>query len=58
MCIQSIEALDGMNKKFANPYMIFYPVVSRDGTPFPYNKVRSNRHNLIIPLICRRGLVL
>jgi len=30
--------LDGMNKKFANPYVIFYPVVSRDGMPFPINK--------------------
>jgi hypothetical protein len=33
-----VEALDGMNKKFANPYIIFYPVVSRDGMPFPVNK--------------------
>jgi len=30
--------LDGMNKKFANPYVIFYPVLSRDGMPFPVNK--------------------
>lgn len=35
---QLVEALDGMNKKFANPYIIFYPVVSRDGMPFPVNK--------------------
>jgi len=27
-----------MNRKFANPYIIFYPVVSRDGMPFPINK--------------------
>ena len=27
-----------MNKKFANPYVIFYPVLSRDGMPFPINK--------------------
>jgi hypothetical protein len=27
-----------MNKKFANPYVIFYPTVSRDGMPFPINK--------------------
>ena len=27
-----------MNKKFTNPYIIFYPVVSRDGMPFPVNK--------------------
>jgi len=33
-----VEALDGMTKKFANPYIIFYPVVSRDGMPFPINK--------------------
>jgi len=30
--------LDGMNRKFANPYVIFYPVLSRDGMPFPVNK--------------------
>lgn len=27
-----------MNKKFTYPYVIFYPVVSRDGMPFPINK--------------------
>jgi hypothetical protein len=27
-----------MNKKFANPYIVFYPTVSRDGMPFPVNK--------------------
>jgi hypothetical protein len=35
---QPVEALDGMNKKFTYPYVIFYPVVSRDGMPFPINK--------------------
>jgi hypothetical protein len=35
---QLIEALDGMNKKFANPYIVFYPTVSRDGRLFPINK--------------------
>lgn len=35
---QLVEALDCMNRKFANPYIIFYPVVSRDGLPFPINK--------------------
>ena len=30
--------LDGMNKKFVNPYVLFYPVLSRDGMPFPINK--------------------
>jgi hypothetical protein len=33
-----VEALDGMNRKFANPYIIFYPTISRDGMPFPINK--------------------
>ncbi|TFK29273.1 hypothetical protein FA15DRAFT_582791 [Coprinopsis marcescibilis] len=33
-----VEALDCMNKKFANPYIIFYPVLSRDGMSFPINK--------------------
>jgi len=33
-----VEALDGMNRKFTTPYLIFYPVVSRDGMPFPINK--------------------
>jgi hypothetical protein len=28
-----------MNKKFANPYIIYYPVVSRDGMPFPVNRI-------------------
>jgi len=27
-----------MNKTFASPYVIFYPVVSQDGMPFPINK--------------------
>src|SRR5258707_11282306 len=30
---QFVEALDGMNKKFANPNIIFYPVIFRDGIP-------------------------
>lgn len=33
-----VEALDGMNRMFANPYIIFYPTVSRDGMQFPINK--------------------
>ncbi|PIL36693.1 hypothetical protein GSI_00382 [Ganoderma sinense ZZ0214-1] len=33
-----IEALDGMIKKFTTPYILFYPVISRDGMPFPVNK--------------------
>lgn len=35
---QLVEALDCMNRKFTNPYIIFYPTVSRDGMPFPVNK--------------------
>ncbi|KIK65724.1 hypothetical protein GYMLUDRAFT_194540 [Collybiopsis luxurians FD-317 M1] len=35
---QLVEALDGMHRKFACPYIIFYPVISRDGMPFPVNK--------------------
>ena len=27
-----------MIKKFTSPYIIFYPVISRDGMPFPINK--------------------
>ncbi|KAF4588045.1 hypothetical protein EYR38_010006 [Pleurotus pulmonarius] len=34
---QLVEALDGMNRKFTNPYIIFYPTVSSDGLPFPIN---------------------
>ncbi len=26
-----------MNKNFANPYIIYYPVISHDGMPFPVN---------------------
>jgi hypothetical protein len=36
--LQFVEALDMMNKKFANPYILYYPVVSRDGMPFPVNR--------------------
>ncbi|KAH9482453.1 hypothetical protein JR316_0004553 [Psilocybe cubensis] len=35
---QLIEALDGMNRTFALPYIIFYPTVSRDNMPFPINR--------------------
>jgi len=34
-----VEALDGMNKKFTQPYIIFFPTISRDGMPFPVNKI-------------------
>ncbi|KAF8211557.1 hypothetical protein K438DRAFT_1568554 [Mycena galopus ATCC 62051] len=33
-----IDSLDGMNKKFSHPYIVYYPTVSRDGMPFPINK--------------------
>ncbi|KAL5530269.1 hypothetical protein ACEPAF_6526 [Sanghuangporus sanghuang] len=36
--VQLVESLDGMTKSFANPYIIFYPVVSRTGAPFPVNR--------------------
>lgn len=36
--VQVVEKLDGMTKKFPSPYIIFYPVLSRDGMPFPINK--------------------
>lgn len=35
---QLVESLDGMTKKFARPYIIFYPIFSRTGAPFPINK--------------------
>ncbi|KAJ7762812.1 hypothetical protein DFH07DRAFT_739178 [Mycena maculata] len=33
-----IDSLDQMNRKFTNPYIVYYPTVSRDGMPFPLNK--------------------
>ncbi|KAJ7047777.1 hypothetical protein C8F04DRAFT_21760 [Mycena alexandri] len=33
-----VDSLDGMSKKFAHPYIVYYPTVSRDGMPFPINK--------------------
>lgn len=27
-----------MTKKFTTPYIVFYPMLSRDGMPFPINK--------------------
>jgi hypothetical protein len=36
--LQLVEALDGMNRNFTNPYIIFYPTISRDGMPFPLNR--------------------
>ncbi|KAF5322377.1 hypothetical protein D9619_001067 [Psilocybe cf. subviscida] len=34
-----VEWLDGMNRKFSSPYVIFFPTISRDGMAFPINKV-------------------
>ncbi|PAV21134.1 hypothetical protein PNOK_0376100 [Pyrrhoderma noxium] len=36
--VQLVDSLEGMTKNFANPYIIFYPVVSRTGAPFPINR--------------------
>ncbi|EPS99992.1 hypothetical protein FOMPIDRAFT_1123452 [Fomitopsis schrenkii] len=45
---QVIELLEGMTKKFATPFVIFYPTISRDGMPFPINKcikeIQGNKH--------------
>lgn len=35
---QVVNKLDGMSKGFSSPYIIFFPVVSRDGMAFPINK--------------------
>jgi len=35
---QMLKTLDGMTRGFANPYIIFYPVLPRDGSSFPLNK--------------------
>lgn len=35
-----------MNRKFACPYIIFYPVVSRDGMLFPINKAIQDLQGL------------
>ncbi|KAH9943006.1 uncharacterized protein BXZ73DRAFT_97072 [Epithele typhae] len=34
----TVSALDGMSTGFQSPYIVFYPVRSRDGMPFPVNK--------------------
>ncbi|KIY45984.1 hypothetical protein FISHEDRAFT_66747 [Fistulina hepatica ATCC 64428] len=36
---QIVEALDGMSRKFSNPYIIFYPAISEDRMEFPINRV-------------------
>ncbi|CCM04031.1 uncharacterized protein FIBRA_06188 [Fibroporia radiculosa] len=35
---QVVDQLEGMRQKFPTPYIAFYPIVSRDGMPFPVNK--------------------
>ncbi|PCH41596.1 hypothetical protein WOLCODRAFT_151645 [Wolfiporia cocos MD-104 SS10] len=44
-----IEQLEGMNRKFPTPYIVFYPTVSRDGMPFPVNKgiheIQGHKYN-------------
>ncbi|OBZ71917.1 hypothetical protein A0H81_08210 [Grifola frondosa] len=50
-----VEALDGMNKKFATPYIIFYPTISRDGMPFPVNKCILPRHSVLVHDRCFHG---
>jgi hypothetical protein len=36
--IQHVDALNFMTAPLARPYTIFYPVISRDGMPFPENQ--------------------
>ncbi|KAJ7231694.1 hypothetical protein B0H12DRAFT_1029388, partial [Mycena haematopus] len=55
-----VDSLYMMNKKFATPYIVYYPTVSRDGLPFAINpairemqgpnfdKKRSWRGNIIV----------
>ncbi|KAJ7638444.1 hypothetical protein FB45DRAFT_1132235 [Roridomyces roridus] len=33
-----VDALDQMTKNFNHPYIVYYPVMSRDGMPFPINQ--------------------
>jgi len=54
-----VEALDGMNKKFAHPYVVFYPIVSRDGMPFPVNKcIREIQGRAFREAIAWRGNII
>ncbi|KDQ31340.1 hypothetical protein PLEOSDRAFT_1075449 [Pleurotus ostreatus PC15] len=43
---QLVEALDGMNRKFTNPYIIFYPTVSNDGPAF--KETSAWRGNILV----------
>ncbi|KAI0079734.1 hypothetical protein K474DRAFT_562300 [Panus rudis PR-1116 ss-1] len=56
---QVVERLDGMNKKFTTPYIIFYPTISRDGMPFPINKcIREIQGNFYKETSAWRGNIL
>ncbi|KAI0373834.1 hypothetical protein BV20DRAFT_1033712 [Pilatotrama ljubarskyi] len=51
-----VDALNEMTQKFAQPYIIFYPVVSRDGMVFPVNAcVRQLQSGLFDPTRAWRG---
>ncbi|KAA1475952.1 hypothetical protein DENSPDRAFT_861002 [Dentipellis sp. KUC8613] len=53
---QPVEALDGMNKRFTEPYMVFYPTISRDGLPFPVNlSIREIQGNAFKKHMCWCG---
>ncbi|KAJ7283369.1 hypothetical protein C8J57DRAFT_1292314 [Mycena rebaudengoi] len=54
-----VESLDGMNRKFTNPYVVFYPTLSRDGMPFPINKcIRDIQGPLFNEQVAWRGNVI
>ncbi|KLO16379.1 hypothetical protein SCHPADRAFT_887856 [Schizopora paradoxa] len=46
---QLVDSLDGMTRTFANPYIIFYPVIPRIGDSFPVNRtireIQGNNFN-------------
>ena len=55
-CFLALEALEGMNKKFEEPYIIFFPVVSRDGITFPENQwIKKEQGNLFRKNAAWRG---
>ncbi|KAJ7513016.1 hypothetical protein B0H11DRAFT_2213554 [Mycena galericulata] len=33
-----VNSLEGMSKMFTHPYLVYYPLISRDGSPFPINQ--------------------
>jgi|SRR5712672_357680 len=38
-----------MNQKFVNPYIIYYPVISRNDTPFPVNRTVRKMQEEVSP---------